>query len=477
MSRADTAEAQPGWRRRLTRIPIEVVVLAALAGLTRLVFLNDPKAIVFDEVYFREYALHYKAQVLYFDVHPPLGKLLLAAWAGIAGVDATFADKDPATVMRVLPALAGAALVLVVYAIVRQLTGSRRMATFGGALVLLDNALLVESRFILIDSMLLLFGFSAVSLALAARGRSGRAYWLLLAGAAILAGCAAATKVIGLSALGMIGLIWMADVYQRRPSWRPALGQLAVLAIVPLTVYALTFAIHFAFMTKSSPTYDAFMSPKYQSTIVGNPSYDPAVKMSFPERFIDLNRTMQNAQNSLNDVSHPYKSSWTTWPIMKRGVYVYLGTTSQGKSPSIYTLGNPLLWWGILLGAAAILIGCIARPARMRPVKWPLILLGVGWLANYLPFALIQRPMFLYHYFFALIFSMMFVAVGLGALLKWSHGEGERPFSFGSRWSAIGYWGVLGVLLMSFLYFAPLSYGIPLTADGLASRMWLESWR
>jgi dolichyl-phosphate-mannose-protein mannosyltransferase len=476
MSRAESAEAPAGWRHRLSRIPVEVVILGVLAALTRFVFLNDPHAIVFDEVYFREYALHYKSGVFYFDVHPPLGKLLLAAWAGIAGVDATFADKDPATVMRVLPALAGAALVLVIYAIIRQLSGNRRAATFGAALVLFENALVAESRLILIDSMLLVFGFAAISVALAARGRTGRSYWILFATSAALAGCAAATKVIGLSALGMIGLLWLFDVVRQRPAWKVRAGQFAVLALVPFTVYALTFAFHFAFLTKSSKTFDAYMSAEYQSTLKGNPQYRADAHMSFPERFIDLNRTMQNAQNSLNNGTHPYRSKWTSWPVMKRGVYLYLQPGKDGKSRYIYTLGNPIVWWGVLLGAAAILIGWIARPARFRAVKWPLIFLGVGWMANYLPFAFIERPMFLYHYFYALVFSIAFVAVGLGALLKWND-EGERPFRFATRASALGYWGLLGAVLFGFLYFSPITYGLPLTPDGLDARMWLHSWR
>lgn len=478
MSRADIAEAHPGWRHRLLRIPIEVLILGALAALTRFVFLNDPRAIVFDEIYFREYALHYKSGVFYFDVHPPLAKLLLALWGAIAGVDATFSDKDPATALRILPAFAGAALVLVVYALIRQLSGSRRMATLGGALVLLDNALLVESRLILMDSMLLLFIFGSISLALAARARTGRASWLLWIAAGVVAGCAAGTKITGIAALGMIGLLWLADVVRQRGNWRPHAARFAILAIVPLAVYALSFAIHFALLTKSSPTYTAYMSPKYQQTLIGSSTYDPKVSMSFPERFIDVNRTMQNAQNSLNNGTHPYRSKWTGWPIMKRGVYVYLSIEGNQKSRYMYTLGNPLIWWGLLLGGAAVLVGWIARPARYRPYKWQLIFLGVGYLANYLPFAFIQRPMFLYHYLAALVFSILFVAVGLGALTKWSEEEDrEHPFRFGSRASRVGYWSILAVAFAGFLYFSPLTYGIPLTSDALDARMWLKSWR
>ncbi len=124
-------------------------------------------------MYFRETALRYLEGSYFFDLHPPLGKLLLAGWAKLLGVSATAQSTDPVVALRVLPALAGTALVAVCYLLIRELTGSRRVATFGAALVVLDNAILVESRLILLDSMLLLFGVGALMLYLASRRHTG----------------------------------------------------------------------------------------------------------------------------------------------------------------------------------------------------------------------------------------------------------------------------------------------------------------
>jgi dolichyl-phosphate-mannose-protein mannosyltransferase len=355
------------------------------------------------------------------------------------------------------------------------------MATFGAALVLLDNALLVESRFTLMDSMLLLFGVSAVTVALAARGRTGRASTALLTASAVLAGCAAATKLTGLTALALVGVIWLAEIVRQRPAWRTVLGQAAILAVVPFVVYAGAFAVHFSMLHQSGKAanganYDAYMSQKFQSTLKGDPLYRPDVHLSYWEKFTELNGVMQRSQTSLDSGSHPYASKWTSWPIMKRGVYLYLGPAGNGKARYIYTLGNPIVWWGVILGALAILIGAAVRPKRFAPMRWPLAFLGFAWLVNYLPFALIHRPMFLYHYFYGLVYSIAFVAIGLGALTGWSD-EGEQPWTFGSKRSAVAYWGLLGAALLGFLYFAPITYGIPLSPEGLDARMWLHSWR
>lgn len=468
---------QPRWRYLLSRVPIELVVIAVLAAITRFAFLFDPKAIVFDEIFFREAALHYQYGTYYFDLHPPLAKLLLGAWGSLAGVDGTPLGKEAAVGLRVLPAFAGTVLIVVFYAFLRLLSKSRRVATLGAVLLLLDNAILAESRFTFMDSMLLLFGLGAVTVALYARQRTGRRYWYLLAAAALLAGCALSTKLTGLSSLGLIGLLWLVDVVRERRSWKPVLGQAALLALIPVMVYVGSFAVHFALLPKSG-SGDGYMPPRFQETLQGNASYKADAHLSFADKFTDINKAIHKSELALNDATHPNSSPWTSWPIAKRSVYLWVGPGDNGRSRFIYTIPNPVVWWGTLLGVLVVGIGWIARRARFRPHRWPLAFLGVAWAANWFPFAVIERPMFLYHYFFALMFSLAFVVVGLGALLGWSKDEpATKPFTFPSRRSAIPFWGIIGAALLAFLYFGALTYGLALTEDGMQDRMWLSTWR
>ncbi|MGH3800231.1 MAG: phospholipid carrier-dependent glycosyltransferase [Pseudonocardiaceae bacterium] len=457
-------------------VPLELVVLTFLAAVTRLAAITHPRAIVFDEVYFRESALRYLDGSYFFDLHPPLGKLLLAGWAKLFGVSATAQSTDPAVVLRLLPALAGTALVAVFYLFLRELTASRRVATFGAALLLLDNAILVESRLILIDSMLLLFGIGAITCYLASRRRTGRAHWILLTASAVLAGMAASTKWTGLAALGVIGLVWLAQTLRRRVSWRLAVPQAAVLIGVPALLYVTVFAVHFQLLPNSGPG-DAFMSQRFQSTLVGNAGYDPAASMSFPDRFIETNKAIPRYEVSLNDSAHPYSSSWLSWPVLKRPIYYWTDATkTDGMQQYIYLQGNPVIWWGLLAGVVVVALGWMRRPELFERHRGAMALLGVAWAANFLPFATIERPMFLYHYFFSFLFCIAAVSIGLGLLAGWMTG-GETLWRFPSRRSAALYWGILAVTLAGFLFFAPISYGLPLSDGGLDGRIWLDSWR
>lgn len=481
--RDDTSgSGTPGWRRSLGRVPGELYVLTVLAAVTRFAFLDRPRAIVFDEVYFREYALRYQEGTYYFDLHPPLGKLLLGAWAWISGTDPGAAGSDPAVALRILPALAGTALIVVFYVLVRRLSGSRRLATLAAGLLLLDNAILVESRLTTLDSMLLLFGVGGVTLAVMARDHratSSRTYRWLLLGAAVLGGAAASVKLTGLAPLGLVGVIWLLDVARERQDlrrrWKGVVGQGAMLVLVPLSIYAAGFAVHFALLPDSGPG-DAFMSQEFQATLEGNPAYSPDADLGFAAKFADLNGAIHQYELSLNDSTHPYASTWTSWPISKRGVFLYVADAGDGKTSYLYLLGNPAVWWGTLLGGVVVLLGWALRPERFRRHQWALGFLAFAWAVDYLPFALIERPMFLYHYFFALIFSLAFVVIGLGVLTGWVD-EGPRPFAFASRLSAMGFWSILAVAALAFLYFGPLTYGTPLSTAELEGRMWLSTWR
>jgi dolichyl-phosphate-mannose--protein O-mannosyl transferase len=448
----------------------EVIGLVIAAFLTRFWNLFTPNAVVFDEVYFKMFCAHYLDGHYFFDIHPPLAKLIVAAQAKLFMMPASALLNGTAVQLRLLPALAGALLVPLVWGILRRLSVNRALAFLGAAAVLLDNALLVESRFILMDSMLLLFGLGAFYFYLRARtgqtDRRGR--WLILA--ALSAGAAASTKWTGLTALALILILWLYDT-RRHFTWGRRLKELAILLIIPTLVYVGSFWIHFALMPQSGDG-DAFMSVNFQQTLVGNASYKAGSHMSFLSKFVELNREMYEANRTLT-ATHPYSSLWYSWPLDVRPVYYWQGAQlPNGRQGNIYLLGNPIIWWGVLLAAVAGILCAYRRQVRLpKPAVWSLVAVGIAYLLNFLPFVPITRVMFIYHYFFAFIFSIAFVVILWNALLNNDNVTVSKPVQ--KRL----FIGVFALMLFGFIYFMPISYGLPLTPGELQAHVWLPTWR
>ena len=101
---------------------------------------------MFDEVHFGKFASYYLRRTYYFDVHPPLGKLLTALSGKIAGYDGSYlfdkigedyASRNvPFVMMRAFSALFGAALVPLVFLILIESGHSIGASIVGASMAL-----------------------------------------------------------------------------------------------------------------------------------------------------------------------------------------------------------------------------------------------------------------------------------------------------------------------------------------------------
>jgi dolichyl-phosphate-mannose--protein O-mannosyl transferase len=386
-----------------------------------------------------------------------------------------------------LPAIFGTFTVPLVYLLLRQLGASRTTATFGACAVLLDNALLVESRFILLDGFLIFFGLSAITLYLAARRCDGQARGWRLATSAFLAGCALSVKWTGASALGVILAAWFTEAMRRRPALpragregrrAPILREGAILVGIPIAVYVASFGVHFGILTHSGPG-NTQMSARFQSQLIGAVFYDPAVHMSLWEKLQAVHHSIRYGNASLEHATHAGASPWYTWPIMKHpiGLWVPTGQTGadrQAGRAMIILLGNPVVWWGGLIG---VLVGlatflCRRELFAQRGQEYGFLFLLGALLLNFAPFAAITRLMYLYHYLFALIFVIALATYSTGILGGWT-ANNDQIWRFPSRRSAVLYWGLLGLAVLSFIYFLPFTYGWPLSNRSWDMHFWV----
>lgn len=439
---------------------ILALVLLALGLVTRFAFYGQPKEAVLDEVYFGKFINTYYTHEYYFDIHPPLGKLILAGFAAPFGYQPTSNFDSIGTkytdnnyqILRFLPTLAGALLPLVIFLLALELGLSPIASFFAGILIVFDNGLATQARFILIDSFLLLFGFSSLLCYLKSRRDKGKLGWLV--GAALLAGAAASIKWTGLT---FLALIIACEIYSiaRHVVSKYVTWRLVVIFVLPAAIYISSFAINFSLLTRTG-TGDAFMSPGFQKTLVGSQfrTKDNLGTPNFVGKFFELNQQMLSANQRIT-ASHPYSSKWYSWPFMVRPMAYWTG--SDGAS--IYFFGNPIVWWGTTAGLIIASLLFIARKSWRK--KRFLALLLIGYLINLLPFISIGRVMFIYHYMVALIFAILITALLIDQL--------EDKLIVITVASSLA--------LAGFIFFAPFTYGLPLSPSALPLRVWLPSWR
>jgi dolichyl-phosphate-mannose-protein mannosyltransferase len=445
------------WLTRLISNPRAGLIAVAVIGLlTHAAFFGHPNSAVFDEVHFGKFISAYYTGEYYFDIHPPLGKLIIAGFVKPFGFQPGFSftnigDHYPDRMyllLRLLPTLAGAALAPLLFLLARELGLSPPAAFLAGTLTALDNALLVQSRLILLDAFLLLFGFGAILCY--ARWRNGGSKWLLLSAGA-LAGGAASIKWTALTFLAIIGAMELAHLWKdRHGTSRQRLVSVAIaLVLAPLIIYISSFVMHFSLLPRAG-SGDGFMSTAFQKRLTDGPYTDTDIEpRGLGASIIELNREMYRSNQRLT-ANHPYSSAWYTWPVMKRPIFYWV----QGNA-RIYLLGDPVIWHlsTIAVGGALWLL-IRRRGNHLLPV-----LLG-GYALNFIPFAAIGRVMFLYHYFTALLFAILILA-------WWTDRRAHTvPFVL----------GITGLAVVGFLLFAPLSYGLDLSPAFLDRLLLFPSW-
>lgn len=425
------------------------MILLVLVLATRFLFLSYPAEVVFDEVHFGKFVSAYFTHKYYFDIHPPLGKLMIAGIANLFGFNpennfekiGEAANARILFSLRFLPALFGSLFVLVIYKIILVLGGSRRAAFLGGFLIAFDNAFLVESKFVLVDSFLFFFGFSSLLVFLLSQRQENRfKKHLFYFSSMALAGLAFSIKWTGLSFLG-INLLFSFFSFLKTINLKRFLkfsAEIFISLALFALVYVLPFAVHFKLLPLSGPG-DAFMSQGFQETLT------KGKYLSFGAKFIELNQKMF-AYNANLEKSHPDASRWNEWPFMRKPVW-YWEKNESGKNANIYLVGNPLVW----IPSFIVLFSGIFL---MKEKKWQAFLLLFGFLANFLPFIFVKRAAFVYHYLPALTFAVILFSLWWGKVME------KRPLGL--------FLGYLSLVMAGFLIVSPLSYGLPISAKAAA---------
>ena len=109
-------------------LAFEIVIVFLGSVVTRFIKLCDPDVVCWDETHFGKFASFYLKSENYFDVHPPLGKMMLALFGEMSGYNGSFPFKEPGQEyadanycgMRGFCALLGAIVPPLIYSVVRS---------------------------------------------------------------------------------------------------------------------------------------------------------------------------------------------------------------------------------------------------------------------------------------------------------------------------------------------------------------------
>jgi len=182
--------------------------------------------------------------------------------------------------LRLIPAVCGSLLTPLVYLILTELGLGAHAGALAGFMVLLDTAVLAQSRFVLMESIMMMFGLAGVLSVLKFRRVSHLPFtksWFIWLSCSALCMCAAfSVKYLGIYTGFLCLYLLIQDFWRILPNKsltdRQLLADFAVrcsfLAVLPFVLYIGMFVLHFSILTKAG-THDALMTSQFQASLEG----------------------------------------------------------------------------------------------------------------------------------------------------------------------------------------------------------------
>ena len=346
-----------------------LLLLVAIAFFSRLYRVHIPERYIFDEVYHAATAkliahndpraYEWNAKPIEKDtaidwLHPPGAKLLQAGSMFLLG-ETSFAWRLSSVVF-------GTLVILTTVWLAQALFENKQLSLLAGLFAASDGLLLVQSRIAMNDIHATFFILQTLMWYWLYRKQRLRKYFLM---AAIIAGCAVASKWSGVFAIGVVGLLEITSLQikqlQIKKLWRLVLN-LGILLLIPAALYLASYG-------------QMWLQGKSWS------------------HFVELHKQIWAYQTTLT-ATHPYQSTALQWFFNIRPVWVAVeyGETTRAD---IYAFGNPaLFFWGAV--AVLLTVGMLAK--KFKTVPPALLFLFVCYLVVWVPWAFSPRVMFFYHY-------------------------------------------------------------------------------
>ncbi len=421
--------------------------------------INHLSGCYFDEIYYTRTAYEFiHGLPTYENTHPPFGKVLISWAASILGTT-PFG-------FRFMGALFGVLMLPFMYLLGRNITRNRGLGAFICFLFAFDFMHFVQTRLTTIDVfvtffIIVMYYFMERYINLSFYDTPLKKTWIPLGACGIAFGFGVASKWTGAYAGVGLAIIFFTQLFMRYREYKHALRSpksstngithkyiinnfkentiktigfcMIFFVAIPLTIYLLSYI----------PFVDAYRPGLF-------------------ERMLQNQDTMFSYHSKL-EATHPYSSTWYEWPTMHRPIFYYSNTLEGDIRQGISSFGNPLVWW---TGIPAFIYMVYLT---IKEKKKDAAFLSVAILAQYLPWTLVSRCTFIYHYFPSVPFLALMI------------GYSFLQFKQKSKLSPKVFWGlIIGYATAAFslfIMFYPVLSGAPVDANYVEQVLrWFDSW-
>lgn len=387
----------------------------------------------FDEIYHVRTAYEHLQGITPYEItHPPFGKLLISLGIAILGMHPLG--------WRIAGWLCGVVMIPVLYLLAKRLFRHEGWALAAAAFLSLDFMHFTQTRIALIDApavllILLMYVLMYRYYDSTPEDLPYRRALRQLALCGVTVGLGIAVKWTAVYAvLGLAVLFVMATVRRYRLGdrtvFRTCLWCVLFFGVIPFAIYFLSYLPYYT-ADPATPVWNIFWD----------------------------NQIYMLTYHSELDIAHVFSSPWYTWPLMLRPIWYYgaAALATEELCSSIVAFGNPIVWW---CGALCVILLLMKR-RKNRADGFILI----GFASQYLPWALISRPIFIYHFFASVPFLILATVSVLRGLSE--------------RWRVCRYLApvMLGCAAVLFVMFYPVLSGLVVDRGYVQQVLtWLPGW-